>query len=76
MGEVPVAFVVVDRTGPEAAEIMSWVQEHMASYKRPRNVWVVDSLPRTVSGKLERSMLEADALIALGLPIEEASLNG
>lgn len=76
LGEVPVAFVVVDRTGPEAAEIMSWVQEHMASYKRPRNVWVVDSLPRTVSGKLERSMLEADALIALGLPIEEASLNG
>ncbi|OGO43887.1 MAG: hypothetical protein A2Z05_01545 [Chloroflexi bacterium RBG_16_60_22] len=52
-GEEPRA-VVIPRKGekPTEEEIMEWCREHLASYKRPRTVVFVDSLPRNPMGKL------------------------
>jgi acyl-CoA synthetase (AMP-forming)/AMP-acid ligase II len=53
MGEVGVAFVV-PRPGVEvdADELVAWAKEHMANYKVPRRVFVVDQLPLNASGKV------------------------
>jgi acyl-CoA synthetase (AMP-forming)/AMP-acid ligase II len=53
MGEVGMAFVVptagrtVDRD-----EVLAWARGHMANYKAPRYVEVVDELPLNASGKV------------------------
>jgi benzoate-CoA ligase len=38
-------------------------REHMASYKRPRRILVVDELPKTATGKIQRFKLR-DSLTA------------
>jgi HIP---CoA ligase len=46
MGEVGAAFVVAATgTTPDPDEIIAWAKEHMANYKVPRQVHVVDALP-------------------------------
>ena len=60
-GEAPIAFVVVD--GPaEPSELLSFAAERLAGYKRPREVVVVDALPRLPTGKLLRRELRDRAL--------------
>ena len=56
VGEVPIAYVVAD---PEltAAQLESWVQTRLASYKRPHRYHFVGRLPRTTAGKLRRAEL-------------------
>jgi len=53
MGEVGVAFVV-PRPGVEvqADELVTWCREHMANYKAPRRVEIVDALPLNATGKV------------------------
>jgi acyl-CoA synthetase (AMP-forming)/AMP-acid ligase II len=53
MGEVGKAFVVV-RRGAElvADDLIAFAREHMANYKVPRSVEVVEVLPRNASGKV------------------------
>jgi long-chain acyl-CoA synthetase len=57
-GEVPVAAVELDpgRTIP-AEELMRHVADSLASYKRLREVVIVDSIPRLPSGKVLRRRL-------------------
>jgi acyl-CoA synthetase (AMP-forming)/AMP-acid ligase II len=63
-GEVPVAFVIAD--GPaEPDELLAFVAERLADYKRPRAVVLVDRLPRTPAGKLLRGELRGLARTAL-----------
>ena len=38
-------------------EIQNYVKEHTAPYKYPRIVVFRDELPKTVSGKIQRSLL-------------------
>lgn len=53
MGEVCHAFVVARiGTTPDPAQIISWAREHMANYKVPRVVHLVESLPLNPSGKV------------------------
>jgi long-chain acyl-CoA synthetase len=57
-GEIPVAFVVL-RDGLPASEktkedLCSFVAERLTSYKQPREVRFVDSIPKTASGKILR----------------------
>ena len=57
-GEVPKAFVVASgRVG--AAELMSWVGERVAPFKRVRAVEFLEQLPRSPSGKILRRLLKA-----------------
>jgi acyl-CoA synthetase (AMP-forming)/AMP-acid ligase II len=62
LGEVGQAYVV-PRAGPEfdQASLISWCREHMANYKVPRRVIVVEELPQTASGKVQRFRLRDTA---------------
>jgi len=56
--EVPVAFVVL-RPGADATtdELVAWAGERLAKAKRPRDVLLVDELPRTSVGKIRKFLL-------------------
>jgi 2-aminobenzoate-CoA ligase len=60
-GHVVKAFVVTPagvETGEElAAELQQHVKERIAPYKYPRRIEFVDALPRTATGKVQRSVL-------------------
>lgn len=53
---VPAAGVQID-----TSEVKAFAARHLAAYKCPREVFVVDHLPRTANGKVKRSALEAPA---------------
>lgn len=56
LGEVGCAFVVT--SGEVGAdEIVEWARRHMANYKAPRRVSLVDELPRNASGKVQKFLL-------------------
>jgi len=59
-GEEPRAVIILkkgEKATPE--EIMEYCREHLASFKRPRSVVFVDSLPRNTMGKvLKRELRE------------------
>jgi acyl-CoA synthetase (AMP-forming)/AMP-acid ligase II len=57
---VGVAFVV-PRPGQtlDPVELNSWCREHMANYKVPRRIEVVDVLPLNASGKVLKNELRA-----------------
>lgn len=58
LGEAGVAFVVA--TGPVAPEeLRAWVRERLADYKTPDDVVLVDELPVTALGKIDRRALTA-----------------
>ncbi len=62
-GESPVAFVVPERDGVnvEPGELIAAVQEHCEKHlgriKRPAQIRIIDSLPRSATGKLLRRTL-------------------
>ena len=61
-GEIPVA-VVEPSPGvptPDAEELRRWCRDRLARYKQPRQVVVVDELPRTALGKVTKHVLRAD----------------
>ena len=83
-GEIVKAFVVLRPGTDPTAELIGELQEHVktvtAPYKYPREIAFVDELPKTMSGKIQRSELrrqpetgypEARALV-LTLPVDEA----
>jgi carnitine-CoA ligase len=56
--EVPVAFVVLApdaKADPE--ELLDWTAERLTKAKRPREVHLVDELPRTSVGKIRKFLL-------------------
>ena len=57
-GEVPKAFIVL-KPGAEATaeEIMDFVAEHVAPYKKVRRVEFIDQIPKVPSGKILRREL-------------------
>jgi len=60
-GEIPVAFVVL-REGSVASrklesDLCGFVAERLTSYKQPRQIHFVNTLPRTPSGKILRREL-------------------
>jgi acyl-CoA synthetase (AMP-forming)/AMP-acid ligase II len=62
-GEVPKAFVVLkeqDRqqeAGIKPEEIMAYVADRVAPYKKVRRLEFIDAIPKTASGKILRRML-------------------
>lgn len=55
-GEVPVAFVVLNTEISEEA-ILAFLAKSLAQYKLPKNIHVIDELPRNASNKLVRNKL-------------------
>ncbi|GAA1662148.1 fatty-acid--CoA ligase FadD5 [Fodinicola feengrottensis] len=62
-GQVPVAFVVAaDPASPPTLEnVLEHLRERLASYKRPKEVVVVEALPRNASGKVQKFVLREQA---------------
>jgi len=64
----PVAFVVLSSevaadvsTEAQGQELIDWVLDHLEAYKHPRQVFIVDALPQTHLGKVDRSALKKTA---------------
>lgn len=58
LGEVPFAFVVNSAgTTMDEQSFLDWSRAHMANFKAPRHVTVVDELPKNPSMKVLRSEL-------------------
>jgi acyl-CoA synthetase (AMP-forming)/AMP-acid ligase II len=55
-GEIPKAFVVL-RSGASTDDLLGFVAERVAPYKKVRALEVVDSIPKSPSGKILRRML-------------------
>lgn len=59
LGEVPVLFVVPrNGTAPAEADIKEQCRQRLSAYKVPDRVMVVQSIPRTGSGKIQRFLLQ------------------
>jgi malonyl-CoA/methylmalonyl-CoA synthetase len=56
LGQVPVAFLVVDSPVDEAA-LVAFCREQMAAFKVPREIRRVDFLPRNALGKVQKHLL-------------------
>lgn len=58
MGEVGCAFIVCE---PDATitrdDVITWSRANMANYKVPRQVEMIDELPKTASGKVQKFRL-------------------
>ncbi len=61
-GEAPLAVIAPRDPAdpPTAAEIDAFAREHLASYKRPRDVVIVAELPRNPSGKVLKTSLRGE----------------
>jgi fatty acid CoA ligase FadD36 len=55
LGQRVVAFVVADGVAP--AELSSFVAERLSVHKRPRDVRLVEELPRNAMGKVQKTKL-------------------
>jgi acyl-CoA synthetase (AMP-forming)/AMP-acid ligase II len=66
LGEVGMAFVV-PTTGsrPDEDGLVAWAREHMANYKAPRYVELVDALPVNASNKVLKTELRERAAARL-----------
>ena len=65
LGEIPKAFVIVagEETDPDALEsrLIEFARQRLAHYKAVRAVELVEALPRTAAGKVDREALRARA---------------
>ena len=61
-GEAPLAVIAPRDPAdpPTAADVDAYAREHLASYKRPRDVVLVAALPRNPSGKVLKTRLRED----------------
>jgi long-chain acyl-CoA synthetase len=60
-GEVPVAFIELEEDAAyDAKSVKAWCREHLAQFKVPRDIRVVDELPRNPTGKIMRRALNVE----------------
>jgi fatty acid CoA ligase FadD36 len=55
LGQQIVAYVVAD--GPSAADLIDFVARQLSVHKRPRQVHLLDELPRNAMGKVQKRLL-------------------
>ncbi|MCJ7686101.1 MAG: AMP-binding protein, partial [Desulfobacteraceae bacterium] len=57
-GEIPLAFVVPkEGSGIKPEEIIDFSREHLAHFKTPKEVRIIDEFPRGGTGKILKSVL-------------------
>ncbi|MFM1989018.1 MAG: hypothetical protein RJA99_1975 [Pseudomonadota bacterium] len=59
--QVAVALVAVPGSGLTGQQVIDWCREHLAAYKVPVRVDVVDELPKSATGKLLKRVLRDQA---------------
>jgi fatty-acyl-CoA synthase len=63
-GESPHAFVILQNGATASeAEIRQFARDHLAHFKVPQWVTFVDELPKTVTGKIQKYLLRAQATV-------------
>nr|QGA89384.1 type I polyketide synthase [Streptomyces conglobatus] len=75
LGEVPVAYLILDRAGDfDREQVFAVCRERLANYKIPAELYEVDAIPRTGSGKIIRHLLATRSarLLAVGDTSHEA----
>ena len=59
-GEEPLAFIVArPGTEPTEQELLDFCEEHLAKYKRPVEIRIVDEIPKTPVGKIDKKVLRS-----------------
>jgi crotonobetaine/carnitine-CoA ligase len=58
-GEDEVMLFVIAEPGVEPAEIFAWCEQRLPKFALPRYVRIMDELPQTQSGKIEKARLRA-----------------
>jgi long-chain acyl-CoA synthetase len=62
-GEEVIAFVsIASENGVSADELVAWARERIGGYKYPREIHIVDAVPLTSVGKLDRKALRSRLL--------------
>ncbi len=66
--EVPVAFAVAADAAapPTVAELEAWCEQRLSKSKRPREITLIDELPRTSVGKIRKFLLAERAAAPRG----------
>jgi len=54
-----VAAAVVLREPATESELIAYCKEHLADYKTPKKIYLVDAIPRTATGKIQRGAVAA-----------------
>jgi len=57
-GEIPVAFIVPVTDDLDSGELMAYIAERVAPYKRIRRVETIAQIPKSPSGRILRRLLE------------------
>ncbi|WP_159056584.1 beta-ketoacyl synthase N-terminal-like domain-containing protein, partial [Streptomyces yokosukanensis] len=57
LGEVPVAFIVPGPQGPDTERLFAECRERLSYFKVPEELYEIESIPRTASGKIIRHRL-------------------
>jgi long-chain acyl-CoA synthetase len=69
VAEVPVLYIVAaDQAAPDPAGLLRFLEAGIERYAVPRQVRCVEALPKTASGKIQRSVLRAQAQGGGGTP--------
>ncbi|MGD0907746.1 MAG: acyl--CoA ligase [Candidatus Acidiferrales bacterium] len=54
-----VAAAVVLRSPEQESAILAYCKEHLAEFKRPKKLYIVEKIPRTATGKIQRGAVAA-----------------
>jgi fatty-acyl-CoA synthase/long-chain acyl-CoA synthetase len=68
-GEAVTAVVVTDH-GADAEQIRQFAKARLSAYKVPKNVHIVDDLPLTQYGKIDKRLIRERLTEAVGSPLE------
>jgi acyl-CoA synthetase (AMP-forming)/AMP-acid ligase II len=52
-----VAAVVVLREAATEADLLAYCRERLADYKRPKQIHIAQTIPRTATGKIQRRVV-------------------
>jgi acyl-CoA synthetase (AMP-forming)/AMP-acid ligase II len=61
LGEVPLAFVTVGDNAATESDITQWARNNLSNYKVPRRVVIIDAMPVTANGKIDKTRLRTMA---------------
>ena len=61
-GEVPVAFITTTGSAePDVEELQEFARQRLARFKVPKRIIVVDEMPKTGTGKVQKYVLRERA---------------
>ena len=52
--EVAAAIVLKENESANEAELQAFCKERLADFKRPKKFYIVETIPRTATGKIQR----------------------